>query len=63
MQGKTPYLDAFHAVYQRKIHQHQELRSLQYLGYHENILIVLSKKKDILKTSDLLCVAKSCYVI
>ena len=28
-------------IYQRNIHD-QELRLLQYLGYHENILMVLS---------------------
>ena len=30
-------------IYQEKNHK-QELRSLQYLGYHKNVLIVLSKK-------------------
>ena len=36
-------LKEFGYIYQRKIHdQELRLRSLQYLGYHENILIVSS---------------------
>ena len=44
----------------RKIHN-QELRSLQDLGYHENVQIVLTWKY--LKTFVFLWASKSCYVV
>ena len=36
---------------------------MQYLGYHESVLIVLVLPKNIVKTSRLLQASKSCNVV